>query len=176
MGLFIVIGCEVEYVFGMLCVFKQIKKVGFDFGVCVFDYIEKIVDKYVDCFMVIIDDGDVSYVNFDVYVNCVVNWVLVQGLKKGEIVVFFMFNCWEYIVIWFGLFKVGVVIFLFNNQLLGQLLVYCLNIGEMCYVIIVDELVDVYWFVCDVVEIEVKFWVVDGVYDWFGDFNVVVVE
>ncbi|WP_412545441.1 long-chain-acyl-CoA synthetase [Maricaulis sp. MIT060901] len=176
MGLFTAIGREVEYVSGMLRVLKQIKKVGPGSGVRVPDHIEKTVDKFADRPMAITDEGEISYAEFDAYANRVANWALAQGLKKGETVALFMPNRWEYIAIWFGLSKVGVVTSLLNNQLSGQSLAHCLNIGETRHAIIADELVDAYRSACEVAEIEAKPWVVDGAYDWSGDFNAAVAE
>lgn len=176
MGMFSAIGREVKYVSGMLRVLNQIKKVGPGSGVRVPDHIEKTVDKFSDRPMAIIDDGEISYAAFDAYANRVANWALAQGLKKGETVALFMPNRWEYIAIWFGLSKIGVVTSLLNNQLSGQSLAHCLNIGETRHAIVANELVDAYRSACDAADIAAKPWVVDGAYDWSGDFNSAVAE
>ena len=176
MGMFSAIGREVKYVSGMLRVLNQIKKVGPGSGVRVPDHIEKTVDKFSDRPMAITDDGEISYAAFDAYANRVANWALAQGLKKGETVALFMPNRWEYIAIWFGLSKIGVVTSLLNNQLSGQSLAHCLNIGETRHAIVANELVDAYRSACDAADIAAKPWVVDGAYDWSGDFNSAVAE
>ena len=176
MGMFSAISREVKYVSGMLRVLNQIKKVGPGSGVRVPDHIEKTVDKFSDRPMAITDDGEISYAAFDAYANRVANWALAQGLKKGETVALFMPNRWEYIAIWFGLSKIGVVTSLLNNQLSGQSLAHCLNIGETRHAIVANELVDAYRSACDAADIAAKPWVVDGAYDWSGDFNAAVAE
>lgn len=176
MGMFSAISREVKYVSGMLRVLNQIKKVGPGSGVRVPDHIEKTVDKFSDRPMAITDDGEISYAAFDAYANRVANWALAQGLKKGETVALFMPNRWEYIAIWFGLSKIGVVTSLLNNQLSGQSLAHCLNIGETRHAIVANELVDDYRSACDAADIAAKPWVVDGAYDWSGDFNAAVAE
>lgn len=39
--------------------------------------------------------------------NCIGNYFLAQGLKKGDKVGVFMENCPEFLMIWFGLSKVN---------------------------------------------------------------------
>ncbi len=176
MGVFGAIKREFDYVSGMLRVLREIRKVGAGSGVRVPDKIEATVDRYPDRPMALLDDGEISYRQFDAYANRVAHWALDQGLKPGDTVALFMSNRWEYIAIWFGLSKVGVVTSLLNNQLSGASLAHCLNIGETRHAIIADELVDAYRSACDAAEIEAKPWVVDGAYDWSGDFNAAVAE
>ena len=120
MGVFTAITREVEFMSAMLRVLGQIKKVGPASGLRVPDHIEKTVDRFADRPMALTDEGEVSYARFEAYANRVAHWALEQGMKPGETVALFMSNRWEYIAVWFGLSKVGLVTSLINNQLQGK--------------------------------------------------------
>ena len=51
------------------------------------------------------------------------------GLRRGDVVALLMPNRIEYLPIWYGLSKVGVVTALINNQLTGDALAHCLNVS-----------------------------------------------
>jgi fatty-acyl-CoA synthase len=171
MGLIKAAKREFEFVTGMLRILGAIKKVGPGSGVRVPDHIEKTVDKFGDRAMAITDDGEVSYAAFDAYANQVAHWALEQGLKPGDTVALFMPNRWEYIAIWFGLSKVGIVTSLLNNQLAGASLAHCLDIGESRHAIVEAELGEAFVSACDVAEMNTQAWVVDGEFAGARDFN-----
>ena len=144
MGLFSAIKREFGFVSGMLRVFREVSKVGAGSGVRVPDKLEAVVDRHPDRPMALLDDGEISYRDYEAYANRVAHWALEQGLKPGDTVALFMTNRWEYIAIWFGLSKVGIVISLINNQLSGHSLAHCLNIGETKHAIVEGELAGAY--------------------------------
>jgi fatty-acyl-CoA synthase len=55
-------------------------------------------------------------------------WGLAQGLAPGEVVCLLMPNCPEYLAIWLGLTRVGVVVALLNTNLSGKALAHSINI------------------------------------------------
>lgn len=76
-------------------------------------------------------EGDIiTYGELDDRANRVANWAVDQGLKPGDAVSLFMGNCPDYVAIWFGLSKVGLVTALINNHLEGDGLAHCVNIAE----------------------------------------------
>ena len=144
MGLFSAIKREFGFVSGLLRVFREVSKVGAGSGVRVPDKLEAVVDRHPDRPMALLDDGEISYRDYEAYANRVAHWALDQGLKPGDTVALFMTNRWEYIAIWFGLSKVGIVISLINNQLSGHSLAHCLTIGETQHAIVEGELAGAY--------------------------------
>jgi len=144
MGMLGAIAREFNYVTSMLSVLKKIGKVGSGSGLRVPDHIEATVDRFPDRPMAILDDGEISYRQFDAFANKIANWALEQGLKPGDSVALFMTNRWEYIAVWFGLSKVGIVTSLINSQLAGQSLAHCLTIGETRHAIVEGALSDAY--------------------------------
>ncbi|MEA1943587.1 MAG: long-chain-acyl-CoA synthetase [Pseudomonadota bacterium] len=144
MGLFSAIKREFGFVSGLLRVFREVNKVGAGSGVRVPDKLEAVVDRHPDRPMALLDDGEILYRDYEAYANRVAHWALDQGLKPGDTVALFMTNRWEYIAIWFGLSKVGIVISLINNQLSGHSLAHCLTIGETTHAIVEGELAGAY--------------------------------
>lgn len=171
MGVFGAIKREFDYVSGMLRVLREIRKVGPGSGLRVPDKIEATVDRFPDRPMALLEDGEISYRQFDAYANRVAHWALDQGLKPGDTVALFMNNRWEYIAIWFGLSKAGIVISLINNQLSGQSLAHCLNIGETKHAIVEGELTAAYESAraCGIGDIGA--WVFDGAMEGAQSFD-----
>lgn len=99
------------------------------------DDLENIVDAHGEADAFRFEGRRMTYGAFDAYANRVAHWALACGLKRGETVALFMDNCPEYVAIWYGLSKVGVVPALINNQLAGQSLAHCINIVKARLVI-----------------------------------------
>jgi fatty-acyl-CoA synthase len=81
-------------------------------------------------------EGDLTtYAEFDEQANRIAHWALAHGLKAGDRVALCMENCPEYVSIWVGLAKVGVVTALVNTHLEGDPLRHCLSISEAAHII-----------------------------------------
>ncbi|HVN02203.1 MAG TPA: long-chain-acyl-CoA synthetase [Caulobacteraceae bacterium] len=63
-------------------------------------------------------------------------WALDQGLAKGDVVALLMPNRPEYVAIWLGLSRVGVVTALINKELRGASLTHVLNVAGARHVIV----------------------------------------
>jgi len=59
--------------------------------------------------------------------NQYARWALAQGLAKGDVVCLLMPNRPEYMAIWMGLTRVGVVVSLLNTNLVGTSLAHCIR-------------------------------------------------
>lgn len=57
-------------------------------------------------------------------------WGISRGLKSGDSVALLMSNCAEYLAIWLGLTRFGVVVALINSQLAGDVLAHSINIAH----------------------------------------------
>lgn len=126
------------------------------------DHLEQIVDQHRDLPAFITDTREITYAEYDAYANQVANWALSQGLKPGDNVAIFLTNRWEYVPIWVGLSKVGVVGALLNNQITGQSLAHCLNISAARVAIIDGELTEAYQSACDMIDCQMAVHVMDG--------------
>ncbi len=61
--------------------------------------------------------------------NQYARWGLAQGFDAGNTVGLLMTNCTEYLAIWLGLTRIGVVVALINNNLAGDALVHSIDIA-----------------------------------------------
>lgn len=57
-------------------------------------------------------------------------WALAQGLTKGDAVALVMENRAEYIAVWLGLNRIGVIVALINVNLVGGSLAHCLRVAD----------------------------------------------
>ncbi len=67
--------------------------------------------------------------------NRVSRWALAQGLAPGDRVALIMHNQPDYVAIWLGLSRVGIVTALINTQLVGAGLAHCLAVADARVVI-----------------------------------------
>lgn len=93
------------------------------------DDFENVVDKYPRNIAFRFEGQVTSYEEFDAQANRIANWGLGLGLKAGDSVALFMENRVEYVAIWYGLAKIGVVSALINHNLTEASLAHCVNIS-----------------------------------------------
>lgn len=130
---------------GMRRTLKLIEPLGPEATQLVPDDFEDSVDRHAKNVAIRFQDEIQTYGEFDEASNRVAHWALEQGLKAGDCVALFMENRAEYVSIWFGLSKIGVVSALINNNLSGDALAHCVNIAEATHVIYgaeMDEAID----------------------------------
>ena len=84
--------------------------------------------------------GSLSYRELAATANRYARWAAQQGLAPGEVVCLLMPNCPEYLAIWIGLTRVGVVVALLNTNLSGEVLAHSINIVSPRYVIVASPL------------------------------------
>ena len=74
------------------------------------------------------------------YSNRIANYFKSQGYKKGEVVGLFLESCPEYICIWFGLSKLGVITALINTNLRLDSLWHCMSTADVKAIIFGTDL------------------------------------
>ena len=99
------------------------------------DDFEDSVDKHADNIAFRFEGRLTTYAEFDVLANRVAHWALAHGLQAGDRVALCMENCPEFVSIWVGLAKVGVITALVNTHLTGDPLRHCLTISEAEHII-----------------------------------------
>jgi len=87
-------------------------------------------------------DEVASYEQMNERANRVANWVLSMGFKKGDKVAILLDNCLEWLYVWFGLAKIGVVAVPLNTHHKGSLLQYLINHSDARLMVIGKNLVD----------------------------------
>jgi fatty-acyl-CoA synthase len=80
--------------------------------------------------------ASLSYHELAQAVHRYARWSLKQGLMRGDVVCLLMANCPEYLAIWLGLTRAGVVVALLNTNLSGEVLAHSINIVKPRYVIV----------------------------------------
>ena len=83
-----------------------------------------------------------SYGELNAASNRVAHWALAQGLRAGDVVALLMENRPEYLCVWMGLAKLGVVTALINTNLAGRALDHALRTADADHLIVGSELVD----------------------------------
>jgi fatty-acyl-CoA synthase len=153
---------EVFYVKELIGLLKKLSWIKPDSETLTPDHIEGVVDSFPSNIAFIDDDAEITYAQFDAYANRVAHWALAQGLKAGDTVALYMGNRWEYVAIWHGLSKVGVVTALLNNQVAGKALAHSARIAEAGHIIVEAELAGTYQAACPQMECALNAWVTDG--------------
>ena len=156
---------ELFYVKELVGLLKTLKWIKPDSDTLTPDHIESVVDKFPGNPAFIDDDGQTTYAQFDAYANRIAHWALELGLKPGDTVALYMGNRWEYVAIWHGLSKVGVVAALLNNQVTGKALAHSVSIAEADHVILENGLVEDYAKACPQMECALTPWVLGGGHD-----------
>ncbi|MEO1552325.1 MAG: long-chain-acyl-CoA synthetase [Pseudomonadota bacterium] len=94
------------------------------------DDFESVVDKYPNNVAWRFEGQLTTYSEMDALANKMANWALGLGLQTGDAVALFMENRPEYVSIWYGLAKIGVIVGLINHNLTDKALAHCVNIAD----------------------------------------------
>jgi fatty-acyl-CoA synthase len=118
---------------------NRIKSISSDSPNLACDDFEEAVDKFRDRPALICGGTTTTYAELDAIANRYAAWAREQNLRRGNVVALVMPNRLEYLPIWMGLSKVGVVTALINNQLTGHALAHCLNTAAASHVLVDGE-------------------------------------
>ncbi|HTX50921.1 MAG TPA: long-chain-acyl-CoA synthetase [Caulobacteraceae bacterium] len=122
---------EREWVFlrGLLRTLSRVNSIAADSPNLVTDDLERAVDRWRARPALSFEGQRLSYGEMDALANRFAHWADDAGLRRGDVVALLLPNRLDYLPIWFGLSKVGVIAALINNQLAGDALAHCLNIS-----------------------------------------------
>ena len=88
------------------------------------------------------DETALTWAELDRMANRVADWAIAEGLRRGDVVALLMENRPEYIAIWLGLSRLGVVAALQNTNLTGDRLAHCIREANTRHWIVGEELVE----------------------------------
>ncbi|DBA01549.1 TPA: hypothetical protein N0F65_011520 [Lagenidium giganteum] len=111
-------------------------------GVLVPDLFEDAVRQWPHKPCMRFEDRTLSFAEVDAAANRVAQWALGQGMKPGETVALLMENRPEFVIVWMGLAKVGVVAALINTHIQADGLVHCVRVAECHRLIVGEELLE----------------------------------
>ena len=130
---------DIRYLRGAIRTLGRVKPIAPDSPNLSCDDLEAAVDKWPNRPAVTCEGRTLTYAEFDQLANRYASWAKGQGLTRGQTVALFMPNRLEYIAIWYGLTKVGVICALINNNLAGQALAHCINISGALHCLVDGE-------------------------------------
>jgi fatty-acyl-CoA synthase len=130
---------EIRFLRGLRRTLRWVDPIKPDSRTLACDDIESAVDKWRDRPALTCEGKTLTYGEFDALANRYAHWAKAQGLTRGQTVALFMHNRLEYVAIWYGLSKVGVVTSLINNQLTGAALAHCVNISGALHCLVDPE-------------------------------------
>lgn len=88
------------------------------------------------------ENRTLTFLDADRLANRVAHWALQRGMRPGQTVALLMENRPEFIAVWLGLSKVGVVTALINTHLQPDGLVHCIKLAGTRELIVGAELLD----------------------------------
>ncbi len=133
---------EWDYLSGMLRVLGRYKAVARQPNRLVPDLLAECAARWPDNIALIDDDLSWTFAEMEAYANRVANWALNIGMGRGETVALFMRNRPQYLAIWYGLSKAGIIPALLNNQLSGASLEHCIAISGARRAIVEPDLAE----------------------------------
>ena len=74
---------------------------------------------------------EITWSVFDEKANRVANMLLSRGIKKGDRVAILMFNCLEWLPIYFGILKTGAIAVPFNFRFSADEIQYCADLAQV---------------------------------------------
>ena len=162
---------EIKYISDLLRMLRAVKSVDANSDLLLADELEMRVDAYGGNIAFIEGDRKWSYDDMETYANRVAGWAKGQGLSQGDCVAVFARNRLEYIPLWFGLTKLGIIPALLNYQLSGKALAHCVNISDVAHVIMDVEMADQWNATKDRVEGTPKVWAAFGEVKGYESFD-----
>lgn len=133
---------EAGYLSGMMRMLKSVKDVDATSDRTLADELERRVDAFGSNVAFIEDDREWTYDETEDYANRVAGWCEANDVSKGDTVAIFVRNRLEYVALWFGMTKRGVIPALINFQLTGNALAHCVNISEASHIVVDTDLIE----------------------------------
>ncbi|MGA9657857.1 MAG: long-chain-acyl-CoA synthetase [Asticcacaulis sp.] len=129
---------DVTFIKRLLRILRRIGPVKPDSPDLVCDDFEAAASKYPNNLAISFEGRSLTYLQLDTLANRYAHWGRQRGLKPGDTVALFLPNRIDYIAIWLGFNKIGVISALINNSLTGAGLAHCINIS-VASLTIVDQ-------------------------------------
>ena len=84
---------------------------------------------------------ELTWGEFDSKANRIANYLLSQGVKKGDKVAILLMNCLEWLPIYFGVLKTGALAVPMNYRYTAEEIRYCLDLSDSTYLIFGQEFI-----------------------------------
>ena len=120
---------EWRYLSGLIRTLARIRSISPQSRNLICDDLERAADRWRGRTAIRFEGASLTYGELDTLADRFAHWALAQDLKPGDVVAILLPNRLDYLPLWFGLTKVGVIAALINNQLSGAALAHCLAIS-----------------------------------------------
>lgn len=114
MDLFSVIKREVAFTRSLKGLMKQVQDIDPAAPVLITDDIEATIAAHPDNIAFYFEGETITYAEFEARANRIAHWALSEGYGAGDTVALFMENAPDFVAVWFGLSKIGVVTAMIN--------------------------------------------------------------
>jgi fatty-acyl-CoA synthase len=109
-------------------------------GITLPTLIDRLAGQFYASPALISPEASMTYGQLGYRCNQYSRWALARDLRSGDAVALLMPNCAEYLAVWLGLTRVGVVVALINSQLAGDVLAHSIDIAAPKYLIVSADL------------------------------------
>ncbi len=150
---------DLRFLTGLYRTLRRVRPIKRDSPRLACDDLEAAVDKYGARTAIEFEGQSLTYAEFDALANRYAHWAVACGLRRGDTVALFAQNCPDYVAVWHGLSKVGVVTALVNHQLAGAALVHSLHICNASHIIADAETSATFSAVKDQLQHPIRSWV-----------------
>jgi len=120
---------EIRYHLGLVRTLLRVRSIAPNSANLITDDLERAIDRWPERRAIGFEGAELTYRALDDLANRYAAWSEAQGLARGEAVAILLPNRLEYLPLWFGLTKRGVVAALINYQLAGEALAHCLRLS-----------------------------------------------
>ena len=167
---------EYKFVTGLLRMKRAVKDVDAESDRLIADELEKRIDAFGPNLAFIEGDLELTYDDMEIYANKVAAWVQAEGCKAGDTVAVFVRNRAQYVPLWLGLTKVGVIPALLNYQLTGPALAHCLNISDAKILIVDHEMAESFETAKQDIKLNLKVFGAFGVMAGYENFDAAIAD
>ena len=105
-------------------------------GITLPTLIDRLAGQFAAAPALISPEASMSYGQLGFRCNQYSRWGMDRDLKSGDAVALLMSNCAEYLAVWLGLTRIGVVVALINSQLAGDVLAHSIKIADPKFLIV----------------------------------------
>ncbi len=149
---------EWRYLSGLIRTLSRIRSISPRSRNLICDDLERAADRWRGRVAIRFEGVALTYGALDAQANRFAHWALAQDLKTGDVVAILLPNRLDYLPMWFGLTKIGVIAALINNQLSGAALAHCLAISGATVCVTDETTIEAFEDVSPGLERPVKRW------------------
>ncbi|HEX4157007.1 MAG TPA: long-chain-acyl-CoA synthetase [Rhizomicrobium sp.] len=154
---------ETTYIASLAREFWRLRDVKPDSPVTIVDIFEGQARRTPESLAILCGEDTVSYGELNALADRYAQWARGQEIERGSCVALLMENRPEYIAVWLGLFKLGVVVALINTNLRGAALAHSIAACAARHLVLGDELTAEYLDARSLIPVPPRAWVTGGV-------------